>query len=391
MNGYLIPSWYKQEATPQSSLTLVTFLFGFSSACAVFTATTIVAQAYRILYRSKRLFTHPYVVMITAVWLSSVIYSLISYLFVQDKIPPSFWLFFAIREFIRHIKRYGTQCLMHIIINRIALIIYDGRRVVRLKWAVALILGLVNISVFIVWMPARLQISPAWIHFNEIWDRVEKGIFALIDLGLNLYFIYLVRSELVAHGLTKYTALYKFNLVMIVFSLSLDVILIGIMSLPDSFVIYSYIQFHPIIYTLKLAIEMNMAELIIKIVKSTSALHENHYAPSLSAPPRPTPESPSEVTAVANSSDQSADQSPISEPASGEIFRVRPMPSSFDAGDVVNQKASVAGGSVLGQLLEPSRGNRPRLMRNASEMTTLEMTVGYLNRASVISAEKSAC
>lgn len=145
---------------------------------------------------------------------------------------------------------------MHIIINRIALIIYDGRRVIRLKWAVALLLGTVNVSVFIVWMPARLQISPAWIHFNEIWDRVEKGIFALMDLGLNLYFIYLVRSELVAHGLTKYETLYKFNLVMIFCSLSLDVsltrrclwenvrneltsiqvILIGIMSLPDSFV-----------------------------------------------------------------------------------------------------------------------------------------------------------
>ncbi|KKY37682.1 hypothetical protein UCDDA912_g02304 [Diaporthe ampelina] len=144
---------------------------------------------------------------------------------------------------------------MHIIINRIALIIYDGRKVIRLKLAVALLLGMVNISVFIVWMPARLQISQAWIHFNEIWDRVEKGIFALMDLGLNLYFIHLVRSELIAHGLTKYKALYKFNLVMIFCSLSLDVILIGIMSLPDSFVVYSYIQFHPLMYLIKLAIE----------------------------------------------------------------------------------------------------------------------------------------
>lgn len=90
MNGLLIPPWYKQEVTPQSSLTLITFLFGFSSACAVFTATTIAAQAYRILYRSRRLFTHPYVLMITAVWLASVIYSLISYLFVRDLIPPRY-------------------------------------------------------------------------------------------------------------------------------------------------------------------------------------------------------------------------------------------------------------------------------------------------------------
>lgn len=137
---------------------------------------------------------------------------------------------------------------------------------------------------------------------------------------------------------------------------------------------------------------VNMAELIIKIVKSTSAHHENHYATSLPAPPRPIPESSgnSDLTAVANSGDQSHDQSPISEPAPGDIFQLRQMPPSFDAGDVVNRKASVAEGATVGQSLDPNQG-RPRLMRNASEMTTLEMTAGYLNRASVISAEKSAC
>ncbi|KAK2614551.1 hypothetical protein N8I77_001362 [Diaporthe amygdali] len=388
MGGLLIPPWYRTEVTDQFSLTLITFLFGFSSACAVFTATTIVAQAYRILYRSKRLFTHPYVLMISGVWLASVIYSLISYLYVHSIIPPSFWLFFA----ILCLWTIQTQCLMHIIINRIALIIYDGRRVVRLKWTVAVLLGLVNISVFIVWMPARLQISPAWIHFNEIWDRVEKGIFAGIDLGLNLYFIYLVRSELIAHGLTKYKALYKFNIVMIFFSLSLDVILIGIMSLPDSFVVYSYIQFHPLMYLIKLAIEMNMAELIIKIVRSTSAHQNNHYVTSLPPPPRPTPERSgnSGSTVVANSGDQSLEQSPLSEPAPGDLFQLRQMPSTFDAGDVVDQKASVTEGATVGQLLDPNSA-RPKLLRNASEMTTLEITAGYVNRASVISAEKSAC
>lgn len=137
---------------------------------------------------------------------------------------------------------------------------------------------------------------------------------------------------------------------------------------------------------------VNMAELIIKIVKSTSAHHENHYATSLPAPPRPIPESSgnSDLTAVANSGDQSHDQSPVSEPAPGDIFQLRQMPPSFDAGDVVNRKASVAEGATVGQSLDPNQG-RPRLMRNASEMTTLEMTAGYLNRASVISAEKSAC
>lgn len=150
------------------------------------------------------------------------------------------------------------QCIMHIIINRIALIMCDARRVKRLKWIVTLLICAINISVFVIWMPARLQINSHWIYLNDIWDRVEKGIFLLIDLGLNLYFIHVVRSELIDHGLKKYWNLYWFNVAMIFISISLDVsstisaalspqprlrdclwltfnqvILIGIMSLPQ--------------------------------------------------------------------------------------------------------------------------------------------------------------
>lgn len=114
---------------------------------------------------------------------------------------------------------------MHIIINRIALIMYDGRRVRRLKWTVTGLIGAINIAVFIIWMPARLQINPTWIAINNVWDRVEKGLLALIDLGLNLKFIHLVHTELIKHGLTKYRDLYRFNITMIFVSLSLDVCL----------------------------------------------------------------------------------------------------------------------------------------------------------------------
>lgn len=93
----------------------------------------------------------------------------------------------------------------------------------RLKWAVFIIILLINISVFCIWIPAKLQISKTFVHVNEIWDRIEKGLFLLVDLGLNLTFIYLVRSRLVSRGLTKYNVLFKFNLWMIFFSMSLDV------------------------------------------------------------------------------------------------------------------------------------------------------------------------
>lgn len=93
----------------------------------------------------------------------------------------------------------------------------------QLKWAIFGVLLVVNISVICVWIPARLQINKSYISFNEIWDRIEKVIFLIIDLGLNLTFIYLVKARLIARGLTRYNTLFRFNLGMIFFSISLDV------------------------------------------------------------------------------------------------------------------------------------------------------------------------
>jgi hypothetical protein len=99
----------------------------------------------------------------------------------------------------------------------------DQRKADQLKWAVAIFVGLINISVFIVWIPARLQISPRWVSINNWWDRVEKTLFGLCDISLNLYFMYLVRAKLIANGLTKYNKLLRFNMVMVFISMSLDV------------------------------------------------------------------------------------------------------------------------------------------------------------------------
>jgi len=112
---------------------------------------------------------------------------------------------------------------MQIIVNRIALLHVSPTIVRRLKWGIFIILALINISVFCIWIPARLQISQTYIDINNIWDRIEKGIFAVIDLALNFYFVYLVRSSLISYGLTKYVVLYRFNLVMVVISISMDV------------------------------------------------------------------------------------------------------------------------------------------------------------------------
>jgi hypothetical protein len=112
---------------------------------------------------------------------------------------------------------------MQILANRLSLIMYNPERERRLKLGLLIAIGLINVSVFIIWVPARLQISPTWVELNEIWDRTEKAIYAVIDVCLNAYFMWLVRSKLVAGGLTKYNVLWKYNMIMVCFSISLDV------------------------------------------------------------------------------------------------------------------------------------------------------------------------
>jgi hypothetical protein len=129
-----------------------------------------------------------------------------------------------------------VQFLLQIIINRIGLLIPNKRKVWRIKWGVALLITLINISVYCIWVPARLQISEEYIRINEIWDRCEKGIYLVVDGILNWYFLRLVSSNLIKAGITKYKRLYNFNSVIVVVSLSMDVLIIAMMSLPNTFV-----------------------------------------------------------------------------------------------------------------------------------------------------------
>lgn len=100
----------------------------------------------------------------------------------------------------------------------------------------AILITAVNISVYSIWIPARLQISEKYIWINNWWDRCEKGIYLLVDGVLNFYFIHIVRTELLKLGLRKYNVLVKFNLLIVWVSLSMDVLIISMMSLPNTFV-----------------------------------------------------------------------------------------------------------------------------------------------------------
>ncbi|OAQ59445.2 hypothetical protein VFPPC_10502 [Pochonia chlamydosporia 170] len=265
MAGFLIPDTYQVSAPSVDDLLIASIIWGFSLAAGLFSCVKCIRQTSHSWKRSSKV--SPYIVMIWAEWTVSMVIGIISWFFLRGILLASFWVFF----FLLCLWVVQIQCICGIIINRIALLMVDRRQAAKIRWTVAAILGLVNISVYCIWIPARLQISDTYIHVNNIWDRIEKGIFLIIDASLNFYFIYLVRTKLIANGLQKYMPLFRFNMLMVAVSISLDIILIGSMSIGTGVI---YIQFHPLVYILKLHIEMNIADLIVKVVKATS---DNRY------------------------------------------------------------------------------------------------------------------
>lgn len=115
------------------------------------------------------------------------------------------------------------HCILQIIINRVSLVMINKDHARALRLGVLAIVTMINISVFCIWLPARLQINDTYEHINDIWDRTEKAIFAVVDVSLNFFFMWTVRTNLIAAGLVKYKALFRFNLVMVCVSVALDV------------------------------------------------------------------------------------------------------------------------------------------------------------------------
>ncbi|KAH8676475.1 hypothetical protein BGZ60DRAFT_446762 [Tricladium varicosporioides] len=250
---------------------MVSICFGFSLAFCVLTGSKAARQTFGVYRRTHSLF-NLYLWMIWAEGIVNFIMSIISWLFIRGNIRGSFSFFFILVS----LWVVQTQCLIQIIANRVGLIMVNKRKVRIMKWTLFVIIGLVNISVYCIWIPARTGVSQTFVRINNVWDRIEKVIYLIIDGALNGLFLYLVRAKLISGGLTKYKPLFNFNAFIVCVSLSMDVLIICMMSLPNSFI---YIQFHPLAYIVKLNIELSMADLISKIVRRQDRV-DNPYSNS---------------------------------------------------------------------------------------------------------------
>ncbi|EWZ28186.1 uncharacterized protein FOBCDRAFT_277329 [Fusarium oxysporum Fo47] len=256
----LSPHYVLQEVT-EDDIVVASLAWGFTIGFGWLTTWTAMKQTKHIYNRHRlSIFRNAYVWMIWLEILVCLIFSIICWLHLKGYIPPSFAFYFTILT----TWALQVQFLLQIIINRCSILLTNKKHGYRLKVGVAVLITAVNISVYTIWIPARLQISERYIWINEWWDRVEKAIYLIVDGALNFYFIRIVQRNLVMHGLTKYRSLVKFNMCIVGFSLSMDVLIISMMSLNNTFV---YMQFHPFAYIVKLKIEMSMADLISKVAR----------------------------------------------------------------------------------------------------------------------------
>ncbi|KAM0326110.1 hypothetical protein ACHAQA_006703 [Verticillium albo-atrum] len=200
MGGLLVPEHYRNDLPDASGMTLASVIWGLSLGIAILNCDKAVRQTRQCYRRRKRL--SAYTILCWLEIVSSLALGTLCWLYLRSVIQPSFQYFFCI-------------CLL----------MTPRSRATRLKWICFGILLAINISVIVIWVPARLQINQRFVDINKIWDRVEKVLYAIMDAGLNIYFMYTVKRHLIMNGLRKYTLLYRVNLVLAVISISLDVLL----------------------------------------------------------------------------------------------------------------------------------------------------------------------
>jgi hypothetical protein len=112
----------------------------------------------------------------------------------------------------------------------------NRKRAKHLKIGVTIGVLCLNVSVFCIWIPAKLGVNETYEKLNVVWDRIEKVVILLVDAGLNYYFIRVVKKQLIKPGLVKYSPLVKFNNYMILLSLAMDCLIIGMLSLKNPLV-----------------------------------------------------------------------------------------------------------------------------------------------------------
>ncbi|KAK7923475.1 hypothetical protein PG985_007546 [Apiospora marii] len=222
---------------------LAALFAGFSIGFGWFTVWEAIQQTRRI----RNPLRSTYIYMVWGEIVSNIPIGVLGWLLLDGVLPPSLPVLFMVLFF----WVFETQLQPQIIINRIGIIAESQKTVTWVKWCTVAFVSLINISVFVIWIPSHVQPPPS-----------DKNL-------LGCWFVHVVKQRLVKqHRLVKYKPLIGFTNWMMLISILMDICLVVLLSLPNEMV---YIQFHPCAYLVKLHIEMTMANLITRLARGQPA------------------------------------------------------------------------------------------------------------------------
>ncbi|OAQ78337.1 hypothetical protein VFPBJ_06456 [Purpureocillium lilacinum] len=218
-----------------SGIDLAVLYFGLFLGIFPFTLVKVAEQTRKILSRSRGLH-NAYLYMIWVEALVNLVFALVTFLYLKGVIPGT-TAFYCGTVLLWAVQ---TQLLSQIIANRVSLIMVHKHKARWLKIGLFVSITCVNIVVWVIWVRAHEPYAtPFDVELNDYFEKTEKSFFLIIDLGLNMLFLYLVRFRLIASGLSKYWRLFKFNIGMVALSTSMDILLLGFLSLPDPYLFVS--------------------------------------------------------------------------------------------------------------------------------------------------------
>ncbi|KAK2606335.1 hypothetical protein QQS21_003266 [Conoideocrella luteorostrata] len=239
---------------------IATLYLGIFVGIVPFALAKVIHQTHKIVSRTRS-FHNSYLYMIWAMVIVSPVFATLDFLYLNGVIAGT-TPFYVI---LVTLWAAQTQLIAQIIANRISLLMHSHRRILRLKLGLAASIGVINIAVYVFWLRAYgPNATPADVALNITFEHVDKSFFLVLDLGLNILFLYLVHFRLIALGLTKYWTLFRINAGLTLISSVMDACLLGMLRLSNP---YHFVQFVPVVYIVKLYIEMTNAALVAKVAR----------------------------------------------------------------------------------------------------------------------------
>ncbi|QBZ55883.1 hypothetical protein PoMZ_00789 [Pyricularia oryzae] len=218
MPGFLVPPWYHDDGPSDASVRLALLTIGFFTSVTCFTLVKLIYQTYWFWVRSLK--PNEYLYMVWGVWI--------------------------------------------VAIATVVFLISCPRRAARIKWTVVGTQMLMLISVYIVWIPAQLQVNNTFLALDGVWIKIISVECLFVNGMLGGYLALLAkRRRDTAKGLNYWADCFWKILALVSIMTLTDVINVFAFAFPDR---YFYILFQPTMYMVKVFTMMTISEVLCKIL-----------------------------------------------------------------------------------------------------------------------------